>query len=171
MKRKCDVLIHYDEENQKLIHYLVDSDEALALRAKTFDGVRSEVSFFKKHSPDEAERILGSAIFAGLDHGSISKINIRDYKAESDVALARWIEESEVAAQNGDAEAQYFLYMHYHSKALKSGQLSDLQRAENLLLASVNSGYPAAVKALEDWPIIKEAAENRIKRRASDNLD
>lgn len=168
MNNKRDLLIHYDEDKQKFIFYMVNVDETSELRAKTFDGVCPDVSFFKEKDPDEAERILGSAVFSALDRGSLNKVNIRDYKLEAAVDMQNWLEEAEFGAANGDPEAQYDLYMHYHMKTMKTGCRSDLQRAEDLLLSSVKGGYTLAIKALEDWPYLKDAAEGRIKRGKSD---
>lgn len=167
MNDKRDLLIHYDEENQKFIFYMVSVGETSLLRANAFDGVRPDVAFFQEKTPDEAERIMGSAVFSALDRGSISRVNIRDYKAESEAEMQRWIEELEIAAKNGDSEAQYDLYMHYHWKALKTVYLGDLQRAESLLLAAVDGGYARAIEAMKDWPLIKAAAERRIQRGSS----
>lgn len=167
MSDKRDLLIHYDEENQRFIFYLVGIEKTAALRAEAFDGVRPDVSFFKEKPPDEAEKAMGSMVFAGLDHGSIKRINIRDYKAESEIAMQEYVAELEVASKNNDPEAQYALFIEYHSRSLRSGQSSDLQRAEELLLASANAGCADARKALEDWPLLKAAAERRINRGPS----
>ena len=164
MSDKHDLLIHFDEEAQKFIFYSIDVKETAAFRAKAFDGVCPEVAFFKEKTPDEAEQTLGGMVFAFLDHGSVNRVNIRDYKAESEAAMQQWGEELEMAANNNDPVAQYDLFMQYHSKTLKSGLQSDLQRAEELLFASANAGYLNAQKALEDWPLIKAAAERRIQR-------
>lgn len=164
MSDKKDLLIHFDEEAQKFIFYPVDTKDTATLRTGAFGGVCPEVRFFKEKTQDEAEQTMGGMVFALLDHGSINRVNIRDYKAESEAAMQQWDEELEVAAKSNDPEAQYCLYMRYHSKTLKSGQLSDLQRAEELLFASANAGYSAAQKALEDWPLMKAAAERSIKR-------
>ncbi|TXI90591.1 MAG: hypothetical protein E6Q34_08660 [Burkholderiaceae bacterium] len=164
MNAKRDLLIHYDEGQQKFIFYLVDVSQTADLRARSFDGVCPDVSFFKEKEPDEAERILGSSVFAALDHGSIVKVGIRDYAAESEAAMIAWLEEAKIAAEKGDPEAQFDLYMHFHSQTLKFGLESDLQRAEELLQASVAAGYPAAVSAFKNWPLIKSAAEDRIRR-------
>jgi TPR repeat protein len=168
MNNKRDLLIHYDEDRQKFIFYMVDVDQTSALRAKTFDGVCPDVAFFKEKSPDEAERILGSSVFAALDHGSITKVGIRDYKTESEAAMQTSLVEAKIAAENGDPEAQFDLYMHFHMQTLKFGLQSDLDSAEQMLLASVKAGYPHAIKALEDWPLLKEAAESRIRRGTRD---
>ena len=167
MSDKHDLLIHFDEEAQKFIFYSVHVKETAAIRAKAFDGVCPEVAFFKEKTPDEAEKTMGGMVFAFLDHGSINRVNIRDYKAESEAAMQQWMEELEVAAKNNDPVAQYDLYMRYHSKTMKSGLQSDLLRAEELLFASANAGYLTAQKALEDWPLIKAAAERRIQRGSS----
>jgi len=167
MSDKRDLLIHYDEENQRFIFYMVDVNETVALRAKAFDGVRPDVAFFKEKTPDEAEKTMGSMVFAGLDHGSINRVNIRDYKAESEAAVQEYVAELEVAARNNDPEAQYSLFIEYHSRTLRFGQRSDLQRADELLHASANAGCADAKKALENWPLLKAAAERRINREPS----
>ena len=167
MSDKRDLLIHYDEENQQFIFYMVGINETAALRAEAFDGVRPDVAFFKEKTPDEAEKTMGSMVFAGLDHGSINRVNIRDYKAESEAAIEEHIAELEDAAKNNDPQAQYDLFIEYHSRTLRFGQHSDLLRAEELLRASANSGCADAIKALEDWPLLKAAAERRNNRGPS----
>lgn len=167
MSDKRDLLIHYDEENQKFVFFLLEAANTLALREKAFDGVCPEVAFFKEKSPDDAEKTMGGMVFAALDHGSINRVNIRDYKAESEEAMKVYVAELEVAAQNNDPEAQYNLFMEYHSRTIRHGNSSDLQRAEELLLASANAGCAEAKKALDDWPLLKAAAERRINRGPS----
>jgi len=164
MNNKRDLLLHYDEENQKFVFYMVDVDKTSSIRSSAFDGVCPEVEFFKSKAPDEAERTMGAMVFAALDHGSMCRVNIRDYKEEAEVQMQQWVSELEVAAEEGDPEAQFNLYMEYHSRTMKSLLMSDLQRAEVLLLASVDSGYAPAVNALKDWPVLKAAAERRIQR-------
>ena len=168
MNKKRDLLIHYDEDKQKFIFYMLDVDQTSELRAKTFDGVCPDVAFFKEKSPDEAERILGSSVFAALDRGSNTKVGIRDYESESEEVMQARLAEAKIAAEKGDPEAQFELYMHYHSQTLRFGLQNDLDRAEVMLLASVNAGYPNAISAFESWPLVKEAAESRIQRETKD---
>jgi hypothetical protein len=167
MSDKRDLLIHYDEENQKFIFYMLEAADTAALRAKAFDGVCPDVSAFKEKTPDDAEKAMGGMVFSALDHGSITRVNIRDYKAESEEAMREYVAELEVAAQNNDPEAQYSLFMEYHARTIRHGNNSDLLRAEELLLASANAGYADAKKTLDDWPRLKAAAERRISRGPS----
>jgi TPR repeat protein len=167
MSDKRDLLIHYDEESQKFIFYMLEAADTAALRAKAFDGVCPEVAFFKEKSPDDAEKAMGGMVFAALDHGSINRVNIRDYKAESEEATKEYVLELEVAAQNNDPDAQFCLFIEYHHRAINSGNPRDLLRAEELLCASAKSGFADAQKALEDWPLMKAAAERRIQRGPS----
>jgi hypothetical protein len=167
MRDKSDVLVHYDEEQQRFIFYTVKSEDTAALRAKAFDGVSPAVAAFKEQPSEEAERMLGGMIFSLLDLGAIRKVMIRDYEAQSRATIDQWVAQWEVDAAKGDPEAQYSLYMELHSRAVKSGQLGDLQRAEELLFASARAGYADAQEALEDWPILKGALERRIKRDRS----
>jgi hypothetical protein len=164
MKQKRDLLIHYDEANGKLIFYSIGTCDTESIRANTFDGVCPDVAFFKGKTADEAERTLGAMVFANLDHSSIDRIRIRDYEMESALVRQVYVAELEVAAQEGDPEAQYHLSIEYHSRALRYGILSDLQRAESLLLASADAGWAGAIELLGNWPLLKEVAEARIQR-------
>jgi hypothetical protein len=164
---KRDLVIHYDEDSQKIIVYSTDISNTEAIRAKEFDGVCPEVEFFKTQPPDTAEQKLGGMVFALLDLHSKKKVGIRDYAAEADAAHKLWVQELEEEVKRNIPEAQYHLFIHLHSEAMKNHSLPDLTRAESLLLASAAQGYPEAILSLESWPDIKAAAERRINRGKS----
>jgi len=52
---KRDLLIHYDEDSQKLVLYSVDSSSTAQIRATEFDGVCPEIEYFNSMPAEEAE--------------------------------------------------------------------------------------------------------------------
>ena len=164
---KRDIVIHYDEDSQKIIFFSTNTSNTQTIRAKEFDGVCPEVEFFKTLPPDVAEQKLGGMLFALLDLHSRKKVGIRDYAAEAEEANQLWVHELEEEAKNNDPEAQYHLFMHLHSAAMKTYSLPDLTRAESLLFASAAQGYAEAQASLDSWPDLKAAAERRINRGKS----
>lgn len=161
---KRDLVIHYDEDSQKIIFYSTDISSTENIRAKEFDGVCPEVDFFKSQPPDIAEQKLGGMVFALLDLHSIRKVGIRNYAAEAEEAINQWMQELEEEVKHNDPNAQYDLSIYLHSVAMKNYSLPDLARAESLLLASAAQGHAEAKLSLESWPELKAAAERRIKR-------
>jgi hypothetical protein len=166
-KEKRDLLVHYDEESQEIILYSVKTSETSAMRAKEFGGVRPEVEHFKSMPPEEAEMQLGGLIFSLLDLCSLKKIEIRPYEAEANETHAKFVEALEEQVKANDPDAQNQLSMHLHSRAMKHYSMPDLERAESLLHAAVAQGHEEAKSRLESWPLLKSAAERRIKRGPS----
>ena len=164
-KEKRDLLIHFDEEKQVLVFYTAPVGDTAAIRAKAFDGVRPDVEFFREKEPDEAERVIGGMVFSVIDLFALNKIGIRDYGALANDAHAEYVADLESRAAQGDAEAQYNLFIEYHSRTVRSAQQSDLEEAERLLKASAAGGFSEAKLRLEkDWELMKDAARRRIKR-------
>jgi hypothetical protein len=162
--KKRDLVIHYDEDSQKIIFYSTDISNTENIRAKEFDGVCPEVEFFKSLPPEIAEQKLGGMVFALLDLHSETKVGIRNYAAEAEEAQQLWIQELEEEVKLNDPDAQYHLFMHLHSAAMKNYSLPDLARAESLLSASAAQGHAEAKLSMESWPDLKAAAERRINR-------
>jgi hypothetical protein len=162
---KRDLLIHYDEERGEIIFHSVPSNETKELRAKSFDGVRPKVSYFKELPPDEAEQALGGLVFSLVDLNSNTKIGIRDYKSEADAAHSEYVADLEQKVEAGDIDAMFHLSQEMHSSAISNYSLADLRRAEELLTYAAREGYEEAKDWLEStWPILKAAAERRIAR-------
>ncbi len=88
--RKRDLVIHYDEENQKIVFYSTGIENTEAIRAKEFGGACPDVEFFKALPPVSAEQKIGGLLFALLDLHSNQKINIRDYETEAEEAVKQW---------------------------------------------------------------------------------
>jgi hypothetical protein len=161
---KRDLLIHYDEDRGVVVFHSVPTAGTAKIRSESFDGVQPPVDYYQSLPPDEAEMMLGGLVFSLIDLNSHKKIGIRDYAAEAETAHALYVQELEVRAKGGDPEAQHDLFVALHSAAMKHYSLPDLLRAEALLLASVGQGYGEAQRSLEDWPLLKAAAERRIHR-------
>jgi hypothetical protein len=162
--KKRDLVIHYDEDGQKIIFYSTDISNTENIRAKDFDGVCPEVEFFKTLPPEIAEQKLGGMVFALLDLHSKTKVGIRNYAAEAEEAQQLWIQELEEEVKLNDPDAQYHLFMHLHSAAMKNYSLPDLARAESLLSAAAAQGHAEAKLSMVSWPDLKAAAERRINR-------
>jgi hypothetical protein len=162
---KRDLIVHYDEESGKIIFHSVPSSETKDLRSKSFDGVRPEVSYFKDLSPDEAEQALGRLVFSLIDLNSKTKIGIRDYKSEADAAHTQYVAELEEQVKTGDMDAIFHLSQEMHRSAMSNYSLTDLRRAEELLVHAAGKGHEEAKHWLEStWPMLKAAAEKRIAR-------
>lgn len=86
---KHDLLIHYDEESQKLVLYSVDANSTAGIRAKEFDGVCPEVEYFTSMPAEEAEMKLGGLVFSLIDLGAVKKIGIREYEEKAEEAHAQ----------------------------------------------------------------------------------
>lgn len=163
-KEKRDLLVHYDEETQEVILYPVKTTETSSIRAREFDGVRPEVKYFKSMPPEEAEKRLGGLVFSLLDLGSLKKIEIRPYEAEAEEAHAKLLDELEEQVKTNDPDAQYQMFMHLHSRAMKNYSLHDLERSDALLHAAAAQGHEGAKSSLESWAMLKSAAARRINR-------
>lgn len=141
---KRDLVIHYDEENQKIIIYSTDAVNTEAIRAKEFDGICPEVERFKCQEPGFAEQDIGGMVFALLDSHSNKKIGIRNYKAEAEENNKQWIQELEEQVNKNDPDAQFNLFIQLHNQAMENFSINDLSRAESLLLASAAQGHAKA---------------------------
>jgi hypothetical protein len=162
---KRDLLLHYDEERGELVFHSVPAAATVELRAKSFDGVRPEVSYFKGLSPAEAEQAMGRLVFSLVDLNSSKKIGIREYEAESNDAHREYVAELEGQAKSGDLEAIFRLSQEMHRAAMSNYSLADLARSEELLNAAVRGGHAAAKDWRQTtWPMLKAAAQKRIAR-------
>ena len=161
---KRDLLIHYDEDRNEFIFYTVSVDDTKEIRSKEFDGARMDIPSFLEMTADEAEKTLGSAVFSVIETYSVRKTGIRPYEELARERHKQAIAEWEAAAKEGNSEAQYMLFIEYHSRALFQGDASALEQAEAMLMSSVAQGYPDAIRAKESWPMIRAAAERKLKR-------
>jgi hypothetical protein len=162
--RKRDLVIHYDEENQKVIIYSTDAVNTEAIRAKEFDGVCPDVERFKSQEAGAAEQDIGGIVFALLDSHSNKKIGIRNYKAVAEENFKQWIQVLEEQVKNNDPDAQFNLFIQLHNQAIENCSINDLSRAESLLLASAAQGHAEAKSSLELWEVMKATAIRRIDR-------
>jgi hypothetical protein len=163
-KEKRDLLIHYDEESQKVIFYTVRTSETAGIRQHSFDGVCPDVEFLKSMPAEEAEMKLGGLVFSIIDLSSTRKIGIRPYEAEAEELHTRFVAELEEQVKSADPDAQYQLFIHLHSLAMRNYSLPELARAEALLQAAAAQGHEEALSSLDSWPMLKAAAERRINR-------
>lgn len=160
---KRDILIHFDEESNELILYTVAVDDTRDVRAKEFDGARLDIPSLLAVSADDAEMALGSTILSLVDVFSFKKTGIRPYDALNEERHRQDIEDWKHAAAEGDAEAQYLLFIDYHHQALLGPDAIALRSAEEMLEAAATQGYKAAIKARASWPLMKAAVVRKIE--------
>lgn len=162
---KRDILIHFDEEENELILYSVAVEDTGEIRAKEFDGARLDIPYFLEMSADDAERDLGKTVFSLIDTFSYKKTEIRPYEAINAERHRRDIAAWELEASEGDAEAQYMLFIEYHSQALFNADVEALIKAEEMLEASAAQNYESAISKKENWPLMRGAVERKIERK------
>ena len=162
---KRDLLIHFDEEKNDLVFFTVEEDSSAKIRATEFDGARIDVPHFKDMFPDEAERTLGETAFSLIDTFANDKIGIRDYETLNEERHRKYVADMESEAIAGDAEAQYMLFIEYHSRALFNSDAQSLKKAEEMLELAAAGGYEDAISSLENnWAQMRAAVERKIKR-------
>jgi hypothetical protein len=163
---KRDVLIHFDELSGEIVFYTVDCDDTAEIRKQEFDGARSNIASILQKSPDEAERDLGAVIFSLIDTFSSKKIGIRDYKSLNDYAHKEYVSDLEIESVDGSAEAKYYLFIEYYSRALFECDMSSLIRAELLLNESAAQGFRDAIERLDgDWALMKKTVITKIENQ------
>lgn len=89
-RMKRDLVVHYDEENQKIVFFTTETSNIESIRAKAIEGICPDVEFFKALPPESAEQKIGRLLFAILDLHSSQKINIRAYESEAQEATKQW---------------------------------------------------------------------------------
>ena len=161
---KRDLLIHFDEEQNELIFYTVAVEDTKQIRAKEFDGARMDIPSFLEMSADDAEKALGGTVFSLIEAFSVTKTGIRPYEELAKERHKQSVADWETAAEKGNPEAQYMLFIEYHSRALFQGDAPALEQAEAMLMASAAQGYTEAIKAKESWPLVRAAAKRKLKR-------
>ncbi|AJQ94766.1 hypothetical protein [Gynuella sunshinyii] len=103
-------------------------------------------------------------VFTLIDAFSFKKIGIRPYEAINKERHEQDIAEWETAAKTGDPEAQYMLFIEYHSRARTDGDSEFLKRAEEMLDASAAQEFSNAVESKKHWPLVRAAIEKKLKR-------
>ena len=164
---KRDLLIHYDEDAQRLVVQAVSSERARELRDESPQGVEPDLDELRELAPDAAEQHIGRLVLALLDHHGERRIGVRDYEAEAAQEQARHVAELEQGAAAGDAQAQFDLFVQLQILALRTASLPLLERADALLAAAVARGHEEALAMAVNWPLIKAVAERRIARGAA----
>src|SRR5687768_1158242 len=108
---KHSVVLHFDEDGDKLVVFSLPSHAALEL--KDSSGFEIDLAQFRALDHDEAERRVGAGLLQLVESFAGRKLGLRDYQAEFEQSLEEWIADVEPKAASGDAEAQYelaFLY-------------------------------------------------------------
>lgn len=165
---KRDILLHFDEVENEIVCYTVDSASIERVRDREFDGARISTDWLQEKPADEAERIIGELVFTLFDNHSNKNIGIRDYKEKTEIARREYILQLEQNVSDGDAEAHFSLSMELHRRAISDESLALLEESDRLLNRSAELGFEEARVYLEDvWPQWKEVMLRRISHGKS----
>ena len=151
-----DIIIHYDETAGKIVCSTVESSHTAPLLAGALP-LETPVASFKSKLADEAERMLGAALFALLDLSANPKIGIRDYKA----ATTHWEEEHSKDLQQrvalNEPEALFELAMSSVTEGLRTKSKKTMEDADALLHRASDAGSAEAAEYLINlWPVLKK---------------
>lgn len=158
-----DIIIHYDEDNGKIVCSTVEHNLTAPLLAKALP-LETSIDALKAKGADEAERTLGAGIFALLDLSSHTKIGIRDYSAATAKWDADYTDELKQKLATGNVEAQYEFAMQLIDEGLNAKSIKKMNEADVLLRQSAASGHVEAAEYLANlWPVLKDRSDRSFK--------
>lgn len=158
-----DLLVRYDEVEQKLKFFGVPRDAALGLGSGKLPHLELDLERLRQKGPDEAERIAGSNVFVFFDYHASTKTGVRDYAAAAKEFQTKYASDTKQGAARNNPEAQYQLALHHLDNSIRCKSRVDLELAEKWLRTSAASGSKAAKDYLEQqWERVKAHAERRI---------
>jgi len=162
---KRDILLHFDEKANDVVVYTVESNSVQHIRGREFDGARISTVSLQEKTADEAEKYLGSVVFALIDKLSSKKIGIRNYEFRIESALQEYVAELEKLVLENDGEACYRLGLERHREAMTEKSKALLEEADRLLSKSAMLGYDDAREYIaNEWPQLREVILMRIDR-------
>ena len=155
------VVLHYDQATDKLIVFSIPSTKALALRDRS--GFELPLAQLRGLQHDEAERRVGAGILQLVESFSGTSLGLRDYKAEFQQELERWIADAEQGSGPQTPQAQFDLALLYRDLALRKKSRDLLGKSKSLTEAAAKAGSQDALQDLEHWDIY----ERQFNRRQS----
>ena len=162
-EEKHGVVLHYDQETDKLSVFSLPSAKALEL--KSSQGFEIPLNDFRSLSHDEVERRVGAGLLQLLDSFSEYKLGLRDYVSEFEVELEQMIADGEKEAASGDPQAQHNLAALYQDLAIRRKSSEILAKAKQFEELAAAKGIPEAKRNIEYW----YAFERRLARAKSDS--
>ena len=152
-----DVVVRYDADSRRLKVY--PGRGVAGTQISSLHEIEPiELVCGSETGSDGLARQIGEAVLACL------KQNADSAGSEEAVGSGWSLPQLEEAAANHDPRAQYQLALYLRERAFSERSLFSLNRAEMLLVAAANHGYPAARKLLVDWPAIRTAVHWQIER-------
>src|SRR5262249_27649298 len=151
-RNKANLLIRYDEDEQKIRFYSVPQSSSVdSLSAKLpKPHLELDLATLRAKGSDEAERIAGSSVFVFFDFHSVTKTGIRDYAAVGKQFKRARLADTKLSAAKSDPEAQFELAMHHLDSSIRNQSRSDLDLAEKWLKTSADGGCKPAKDYLRD---------------------
>jgi hypothetical protein len=156
---KRSLVLHYDEQNERIVFFSIAAEAALALRKG--EGFEIPLSDFRAVPADEAERRLGEGVFHMFDRFAERKTGIRDYAGEFERDIEAMISDLESPAASGNAKAKYDLSLLYHDLAIRRHSSELMGKAESLTREAAALGDAAAIDALANWELMLRAFHRR----------
>jgi hypothetical protein len=159
---KCDVLVHYDEQAQRITFYAVPLVGTDDIRQSAFCPLAQDVAHFAAMDPAGAERSLGETVFSYLERHGNKSLGIRDYDAVARDVHYQTIATLQQRVMRGDADAVFQTFQHLHMLALKEKSGAHLASAEQALQSASSLGHAQALALIAVWPKLKADAERAM---------
>jgi hypothetical protein len=154
--------VHYDPQKDKLVVFSIPMQKALDMRERS--GFEQALGELRGLEHSEAERRVEAALLQLVESLSGSKLRLRDYQAELEGELEKWIADAEKAPGVQTPEAQYDLAIAYHDLALRRKSQELMAKARALIESSAKGGVAKAVRDLEHWDIYERQFERRLRQ-------
>lgn len=154
------VVLHYDPATDKLVVFSIPSTKALALRDRS--GFELPVADLRELQHDEAERRVGAGLLQLVESLSKAALGLRDYKAEFEQELERWIRDAEQRPGPYTPQAQFDLAVLYRDLALRKKSQELMGKSKSLTEAAAKAGLQEAAKDLEHWDIYERQFNRRL---------
>ena len=160
---KCDLLLHYDEQAQRIVFYALPLVGTDAIRRSAFCPLAHEVAHFTAMGAADAERAMGEIVFSHLERHGNQSLGLRDYDAVARDVHYRTIAGLQARVLSGDAAAMFETFQHLHMLALKEKSPAHLAGAGQALSAAAAHGDVQAAALTAVWPRLKADAEKTFQ--------
>ena len=157
---KHSVVLHFDEDGDKLMVFSVPSQGAIKLKSNS--GFEINLADFRALDHDEVEKRVGAALLELVESLGTRKLGLRDYQAEFEAHLEQWIADVEPKAASGDAEAQHEVAFLYQDLAYRRKSRDLMAKAKSFLESAAAGGVAKAASDLEHWQVFERRLERRI---------
>lgn len=164
---KCDVVIRFDEANDRLVLLSVPSSRLDEFFQQPHAAWLGGLGRLRALGHEGAESLVGLRALRELDRHSSSGLGLRDFEAHEREELRAMLSVLEQQATAGAPAAQLEAFRALWNQALKQKSLPLLEQADGFLQAAVAQGYAPAVAVAGAWPRLRAEAEASIADTAT----